>query len=315
MKRGRGEGHSRNAWLCLGICLMCAVLIKPVQDRLDARLGKLATQEPDVLFFSSPSLIKKMALGYDSLLADIYWMRTIQYYGRREEAEKRAIKYKNLPALLDITTSLDPHLTDAYRSGSSFLAEADPIGAGQPLEAVKLLDKGIRAHPEQWELVYDKGFIYYWYMRDYRTAGEVWLSCSRIRTAPFWMPSLAAMSLSKGASFEIAIALWQREYRESDRDSVRENARNHLLSFEVARDIWTLELLIEKHLAKTGNFPSSLQELLRSKKHKYNTIDPLGTPYKYDPEIGAVTLSPDSKVRFIKVPDEYREQLRLRLEE
>ena len=61
-----------------------------------------------------------MALGYDRLLADFYWMRTIQYYGRRDEADKRPVRYKNLPTLLDITTTLDPDLMDAYRVGSRF---------------------------------------------------------------------------------------------------------------------------------------------------------------------------------------------------
>jgi hypothetical protein len=37
----------------------------------------------------SPALVKKMALGFDNLPADFYWMRAIQYYGRRDKADKR----------------------------------------------------------------------------------------------------------------------------------------------------------------------------------------------------------------------------------
>ena len=125
-----------------------------------------------------------MALGYERVLADFYWMRVIQYYGRRDEADKRPIRYKNLSTLLEITTTLDPGLLDAYRAGSLFLAEPDPVGAGQPQEALHLLDKGIHAHPQEWKLFYDKGFIYYWHMKDYKAAGEIWRAEVAFGSAP-----------------------------------------------------------------------------------------------------------------------------------
>ena len=93
-------------------CALSAALIKPVQDRLDDRVGK-STKVLDLLYFGSPTAVKRLALGYDGLLADVYWMRAIQYYGRREEAQRRPVLYGNLAALLDITTTLDPHLLNA----------------------------------------------------------------------------------------------------------------------------------------------------------------------------------------------------------
>ena len=95
-------------------------------------------------------------------------------------------------------------LMDAYRVGSIFLAEPDPVGAGQPQEALKLLDKGIRAHPQDWRLHYDKGFVYYLFLQDYKAAGETWLAASRLSSAPYWMAGLAAMSMSKGGAIEMA---------------------------------------------------------------------------------------------------------------
>jgi len=309
MKRERA-GRLGPIWGSCCIFLVCAALIEPAQDRLELRLGKPA-QEPDLLYFSAPAVVKKMALGYDRILADFYWMRVIQYYGRRDEADKRPIRYKNLSTLLEITTTLDPDLLDAYRAGSLFLAEPDPVGAGQPQEALRILDKGIRAHPQEWRLFYDKGFICYWHMRDYKAAGEVWKSASRIPGAPHWMEPLAALSLSKGGALEVAIALWERQYRDSTRADVRENARNHLISIAVARDIWGLESLLEKYRAKTGSFPQTLEELVRDKEGRYRTADPLGAPYRYNLVTGAVSLSPESKVRYLNVPDSYKTQLRI----
>ena len=158
MSSASSSAGSRTSWICYAVCLICAVLIKPVQDSFEARRGDPGP-DADLLYFSSPALLKKMALGYDGLLADFYWMRTIQYYGRREEANKRPVRFKNLSTLLEITTTLDTDLLDAYRAGSCFLSEPDPIGAGQPEEAIKLLDRGIPAHPLEWQLSYNKGFV------------------------------------------------------------------------------------------------------------------------------------------------------------
>ncbi|HTY62374.1 MAG TPA: hypothetical protein VMG30_08965 [Acidobacteriota bacterium] len=309
MKSDRG-GQSGKTWLIAGVCLVCAILIKPVQDRCESRRSQ-SEPGPDLLYFSSPGAVKSMALGYDNLLADVYWMRAIQYYGRREEASKRPVRYKNLSTLLDITTTLDPYLLDAYRAGSNFLAEPDPVGAGQPQEALKLLDKGIRVNPQDWRLYYDKGFIYYLFLQDYRAAGETWLEASKLSSAPYWMAGLAAMSMSKGGAIEVAMALWQRQYRESDRADIRENARNHMMSFQVAKDLWTLEFLLDRYRAASGSFPPSLQELLRGRKRKYATADPSGIPYDYNPQTGAIRLSPQSKIRYLKVPEAYKEHLRL----
>jgi hypothetical protein len=276
-----------------------------VQDRIDTLLASVAPS-PDILYFGSPVVMEKLSLGYRSFVADLYWMRTIQYYGRREEADRRLVRYKNLGALLDITTTLDPDLVDAYRAGSTFLAEPDPVGAGQPLEAIRLLDKAISRHPRDWRYPFDKGFVYFWFLRDFRKAGEIWLETSRLPDAPTWTQGLAAMSMSKGGAVDTARSLWQRQYQESDRADVRENALNHLRSIQVAEDLWTLEFLIQKYLQKTRLLPWRLDDLVRAGLARQIPLDPLGTPYQYLPERAEVRLDPRSKVRYLGMPGIYR---------
>jgi hypothetical protein len=299
-------------WLICAAWLIPAILIRPVQDRIDAHLAGTSTN-PDVLYFGSPIVMEKLSLGYRSFVADLYWMRTIQYYGRREEADRRPVRYKNLAALLDITTTLDPDLVDAYRAGSTFLAEPDPAGAGQPYEAIRLLDKGISSHPRDWRFPFDKGFIYFWFLRDFKKAGEIWLETSRLPDTPAWMQGLAAMSMSKGGAMETARSLWQRQYQESGRADLRENARNHLLSIQVAEDLWTLEYLIQKYLRKTGTLPWRLEDLVRAGLIRQIPLDPLGTPYLYLPERAEVRLDPHSKVHYLSMPEVYRKAFLERL--
>jgi tetratricopeptide (TPR) repeat protein len=297
--------------LCLA-SLGCLVLACPVQDRIERELRESGA-DPDLLYFNSPQMVRSLALGFDGLIADVYWMRAIQYYGRRDEADRRPVRYKNLAALLDITTTLDPDLLDAFRAGSNFLSEPEPIGAGQPEKALALLDKGIALHPDEWRLRFDKGMIYFWFLKDFQKAGQVWLEAYRRTGAPFWLEPLSAMALSKGGQIDAAIALWQRQYQESNRADVRENAKNHLMSFQVAEERWGLEYLIEKYRNETGSRPGKFEDLIRAGWLRTVPVDPSGVPYDYDPSNGEARLSPESKVRYLEVPETYKDAFLARL--
>jgi len=292
-------------WMLAGACLLSA-FVRPVQEQIDRRTMGPKT-DPDVLYFGSAKAVKVLAFGYDSLLADIYWMRTIQYYGRREEANRRLVRYKNLATFLEITTMLDPDLLDAYRAGSSLLAEPDPLGAGQPEEAIRLLDRGISSHPSDWRLYFDKGFVYYWQFKDFAQAGRVWLAASRMAGAPYWMEGLAAMAMSKGGAVETARALWIRQYESSSRPEMRENARNYLASLQIDEDRWTIEFFIEKFRRKTGRLPAGFDDLIRAGYLTSIPRDPSGVPYSYDETQGTVHVNPKSKVRYLQIPYDYRE--------
>src|SRR6266700_1004214 len=62
----------------------------------------------DVLYISSPKLLKRLSLGYEGLLADVYWTRVVQYYGGKHATGGG--NYELLWPLLNITTQLDPHI-------------------------------------------------------------------------------------------------------------------------------------------------------------------------------------------------------------
>jgi hypothetical protein len=297
-----------------GIGILAAMLLlRPIQDRIDA-LTHVRSLEPDLMFFKFPESISKMALGYNSLLADVYWIRAVQYYGRREEAQRRPVRYGNLATLLDVTSTLDPDMINVYRFGSSFLSEPDPIGAGRPDEAIRLLDKGISRHSDNWRLRHDKALVYYWYLKQYKQAADIWLETSRIPGAPDWMPSLAASAMSSGGAVDLARRIWEHQLESSDRADVRDNARSHLVSIQVDEDLWTLEFLIEKFRSRNGRTPTGLGELVNAGWLRRVPEDPSGAAYSYDPVAGAVGLSRQSSVRRLRIPYDYRDAFLEKLE-
>lgn len=157
------------AFACTLIALLAlATSVQMARDRVFAN----APAEESVLYVRSGAVMKRAALSYDALLADIYWVRALQHYGRERLREDRKGKFELLYPMLDLTTTLDPLFTVGYRFGAIFLSEPQPGGAGRPDQAILLLKKGIAENPGKWDYYHDVGFIYYWNLHDYREAAE-----------------------------------------------------------------------------------------------------------------------------------------------
>src|SRR5262249_42074285 len=178
---------------------------------VEAARGKQATLE-EILYIPSSKALKRMGLGYSGVLADIYWTRTVQYYGRKLATRRSDLRYDLLYPLLDITTDLDPHLIVAYEFGSIFLSQRPPVGAGQPDNAVALLEKGIRANPDYWRLYFDLGFIHFFDRKDPKAAQQAFAKGSENPKALSWMKALAASMAEKANETETALNLWTRLY-------------------------------------------------------------------------------------------------------
>ncbi len=105
-----------------------APLVPYSQTRIEGGLGAPSVQE-QVLYLWSGGHVKKLFPGFESLAADLYWLRTVQYFGseRRFAREKR---FELLRPLIEITTDLDPRLEVAYRYGAIVPRRARPRGRG-----------------------------------------------------------------------------------------------------------------------------------------------------------------------------------------
>jgi tetratricopeptide (TPR) repeat protein len=280
----------------LRVLLLCGVLLAgysgvwKLQQAIDRRLA--ATQlEEDQLVMRSGSLIKFMSLEYAPLVADIYWTRVVQYYGNKRVRHDPNVRL--LWPLLDITTTLDPNLIPAYRFGSTFLAEAQPRGAGKPELAVQLLERGIRANPDSWRLYEDLGFVYYFSLRDYDKAAEAFAEGSKNPKALIWMKILAARVSEKGETPETSIFLWTEILHSSTDPQIKENALTHLRLLAAQADCDKLDDLATEYEKRTGRLPTNVNELVKAGLVPKVPSDPLGFAYVFDSD-GMARLNPAS---------------------
>jgi tetratricopeptide (TPR) repeat protein len=261
---------------CVALCLTASVLTLRRVDQLRPR----ATIE-EVLYVSSPKVLKRASLGYDGLLADIYWTRAVQYFGQRHW--DYAMSYDLLYPLLNITTQLDPHLIVAYQFGASFLAPKPPDGAGRPKEAVDLLQFGIKNNPDIWKLYYDLGFIYYMNLKDPKKAAEVFQRGSQAANAHPFLRLLSAQMAEHAGDYNTARLMWSATYSNTQDKLIRENALEHLRDSHVEEDVTRLQQAVTRFGDRTGRLPVSMQELIDAEGLISVPIDPDGNPYRLTP--------------------------------
>jgi hypothetical protein len=284
--------QTRALWTAFVGVPLLFVAITIVQMKIDAAT-RADSEEDDQLLLRSPSAVREMSLGYDSLLADIYWTRAVQYYGSR--AGKDDAKYDLLWPLLDIATTLDPKLIVAYRFGAIFLSEPAPAGAGRTDLAIELVKHGIARNPDEWNLNADLGFLYYWRMKDYANASAAYVEGSKNPNAPVWLKMMAARITEKGGSLETSRMIWSEIYESTKDKKVRDRALVMLRGLKAREDEIQLDGFAQEYKKRLGHFPASTGDLHAAGLLRGIPLDPAGYAYVFGPD-GKSSLDPMSPV-------------------
>ncbi len=286
-----------------GVALVVVALLA-VAARLQAvreRDYPPSLDDEDTVEVASGAGLRRLTGAFNGLAADVYWIRAIQYYGGAKRRLASSIapdppasiavdEYRQLYPMLDITTSLDPRFSIAYRFGSVFLAEAYPGGAGRPDLAVKLLEKGLREQPDKWEYMEDIGFVHYWYRHDFRTAALWFDRAGHAPGAPWWMASMAATTLAEGGDRTSSRHMWEAIRQSAENDWLRNNAEHRLLQLRALDQIDGLQTAVDAFARRAGAPPRDWPALARANGWTGVPLDPAGAPYELSPD-GHVSLS------------------------
>jgi hypothetical protein len=279
--------HSWLLWVALVALLASATAM---QVAVEGRVQRPAMM-PGVHWIQSPGLMRRLAVGFNAIWADIYWIRAVQYYGSTSLSTDEKKNFDQLYPLLDITTSLDPYFNIAYRFGSILLSEGYPNGPGNTEQAIMLLEKGIRESPDKWQYYHDAGFVEYWWRRDSRAAAE-WFSRGAKRPgAPNWLQPLAASVLAEGGERDASREMWTQLARSGEHEWIRKAAERGLMQLDAESHIEILEKVVHKFYDMYGRFPQAWWELTRIKMLNYFPVDPTGEVYSLDPVTGSVDVA------------------------
>jgi len=215
----------RLLWPISLIVFLAASVI--AQNWMDAqRRIPLTVQE--TLYVSSGEALKRASIGFDGLMADIYWIRTLLYFGEKFERQRGENQYFDvsklelLEPMLNITVELDPKHIAAYSFGAVFLPEINAESA------TRFVERGIRNNPDEWRLYQNLGFVQ-WRRNRFREAAEAYDRGAKLPGAPAWMQTMPALMLAKGGDRETAREIFLRLYAESDDPFIKQVCEEQLM--------------------------------------------------------------------------------------
>jgi tetratricopeptide (TPR) repeat protein len=284
---GRSLVLAMSAAALLGV----AVWLQATRDRVFP-----AAQSEDETLYLTRRAASRVVFTHRSLAADLYWIRTIQYYGERTRrlraqdalepppalAAQPPVTFDLLYPLLDITTTLDPRFNIAYRFGAIFLSEERPHGPGRPDLAIALLEKALQVMPDKWDYWEDIGFVYYWNVHDYVKAAAAFNRAADLPKAPWWLRSLAATMLAKGGQRSVSRTLWQQLYNSATDESARNAALTKLRQLDALDIIESLQERIDAFVQRRGTPVTGWRTLVVAGVVRGIPLDPVGVPLELD---------------------------------
>jgi tetratricopeptide (TPR) repeat protein len=231
---------------------------------------------------------RRMSLGFNGLIADWYWMRSLQYVGRKVIAQGEKIQLDDLSALnlkllyplLDTATTLDPQFIAVYEYGGVVLPAINDE------DAIKLLKKGIENNPAEWRLFHHLGYIY-WQREDYQQASETYAAGANLPTAPAWMQAMSARMLAEGGSRATAREIYTRMFEQSEDETIKRMAELRLMQLASLDNRDVIRKTLQEYASRYGRCVAEWREIilpLRAARLRIDNatgapLDPAGTPY------------------------------------
>src|SRR5215207_2984020 len=298
MKRDRTKTVALGLVVVIG--MVCAALLV---HRIDTLRPPADPNAIDESLYLDGKTARRISLAFNGLAADWYWMRSLQYVGRKVINDNDVpidnlglLNLKLLAPLLDTATTLDPEFLDPYEYAAIVLPAINVN------DAIRITKKGIDANPNAWRLCQHLGYIY-WQQRDYQAASEMYARGAQIAGAPPWMEAMRAKMTADGGSRSTAREIYSRMYEQSADEKVKDMARRRLLQLDSLDQRDSLRKLLAAYQTRTGTCPNSWKEIealfrvLRVPVAASGApLDPSGMPYVLRSGVCEIDLDPKSEI-------------------
>lgn len=149
-------------------------------------------------FVASPGVVNAMAFGFNAILADFHWLQAVQVVGGNEGVDAR--KARHLGKLVDVVTTLNPHVGHPYRFAAVWMTHDRELVR----EGNRLLERAIQYHPDDWRNHFYLGFNHFFYLFEYPEAAAALEVAMSLPNSPAYLPRLVARLKSHRADIDVA---------------------------------------------------------------------------------------------------------------
>ncbi|MDX8411809.1 MAG: hypothetical protein R8K46_08080 [Mariprofundaceae bacterium] len=216
-----------------------------------------ATHEKYELEATMSAEMQLATLGYFRQLgAEMLHIKSAVFLGGVPAGVDHEAYVDNLAEHFDAASTLHPKLLDTYYLAESSLSWINDEGVRR---ANRVLEKGIRARPDQWVLPFFMAFNSFYYQREYGQAAEQLQRAAAIEGAPRWIGHLASVIAGRGGDIHGGL-IWLRAMRMDEEDpEIKKRYDNDIKVFERAL---TVQQALEKYDQRHGALPLALDQLV-----------------------------------------------------
>lgn len=242
---------------------------------------EVASEKPyDVAIVPSPGMARWLALGHPTLLANLLWLRAVQYIG---EPRADARGWDKLLPLLDTITDLDPGHGYAYQVGGVVLGSVGRTG-----ESNAILEKGTRNVPDRYILPYLRAFNAFYYDDDWAAAGRFAEISARTPGAPPHVRQNVLTYYVKGKRADAAVAFLEQSLDEAKDPDTRKAVEGQLQQARLEQAVARLDEAADAWRSRYFGGPFSLRQLVDEGLVRGIPPDPAG---------GELYVGEDGRVR------------------
>ncbi len=217
--------------------------------------------------------LRTLSLGFERLVADLFWVRTIYYVGDDVAA---AANYPDAARLAHLVTDIDPYFSSVYVLMNSVLSGLRM----DPDSAIELLKKGT-AYSDYWRIYFLLGFNYFMEKGDY-AEGARWIEEAAKRGGPPYLPLLAARLYAQGGDPETAMGFIQARLLQEEQPEVRKDLEKRYRDLWITRDLGRIDAAIEAHKDELGELPADVPSLVSRGFLRSAPRDPQGGTYRIE---------------------------------
>jgi hypothetical protein len=219
--------------------------------------------EADTLALPGTAALRAASLGHTELGADLVAARTNVYFGAQLAAHG---ENRWLERYLTTALDLDPAFHSLYRRGATMLVyNGQDFSVGALLAADRLLARGARAFPSDWEIWFQMAFNLLFELPrlasesdprvpEWRQRGvEAMRQATLLDGVPPWLPNLAAHMLTKNGGDALALRHLEQTYAVTSDAATREQIartlktlRGTAIADDLAREAAALHHLVEE---------------------------------------------------------------------
>jgi tetratricopeptide (TPR) repeat protein len=222
----------------------------------------------EVLLTPSGKMLRRLDLGWHSLVADLLFIRANLYYGHHILSDERL---PWLASFIDALIELDPDFRKAYLWGAMVTVHnrrvIDFVPDNLVLRATHILKKGMLRFPEDHRFPMRIAFNYYYELGDADRAIPYFERAARLPDAPGWLKKKLVDLYTKKGRLEIARRTLAEAIMETEDPVLSKSLRDRLAALlgeeQRVKFVASRRVIMEEWRTGYGYVPLDLYLLIR----------------------------------------------------